>query len=88
MIFSKLGLKRLLIFLRATTMILLTTTNIYFISNKLYIYAVFLSALISTMWTLNIRDLAISNWYDRFAYIIGGVIGTSISLYILSGLIK
>ena len=76
--------RRLYIFLRALVMILLTTSNVYLIANKKYIAVVCLSALISTMWTLNVKDLAISNWYDRFAYILGGIIGTTISLWSLS----
>ena len=79
---------RFFIFLRAALIVLLSTSNIYLISHELYIYAIFLSAGISTMWTLNVKDLAISNWKDRGAYILGGVVGTSISLYILSGLIN
>lgn len=79
---------RLLIFLRATLIVLFTTSNIYMISNKLYVYAIILSAGISTMWTLNVKDLAISNWGDRIAYILGGVTGTTISLYVLNELLN
>lgn len=62
-------------------MILLTTSNIFFISHKMYVSAIMLSAAISTMWSLNVKDLAIANWGDRLAYIIGGVVGTASSLY-------
>ncbi len=79
---------RLFIFLRAALIVLFTTSNIYLISNNLYIYAILLSAGISTMWTLNVKDLAISDWKDRIAYILGGVVGTSVSLYVLSGLVN
>lgn len=76
--------KRFFIFIRAFLMITLTSSNIRFISSGNYVGSVMLSACISTMWTLNIRDLAISNWGDRLSYILGGVVGTSVSLFLLS----
>lgn len=79
--------KRVFIFLRAALIVMLSTSNIYLIANKHYLGAVGISAGISLMWTLNVKDLAIANWKDRFAYILGGIFGTSISLYFLSGLL-
>jgi hypothetical protein len=82
------NMRRLFIFFRASLIVLFTTSNIYLISNKLYVASICLSAGISTMWTLNVKDLALSDWKDRIAYILGGVVGTSISLYVLSGIIE
>jgi len=79
---------RFFIFLRAALIVLFTTSNIYLISHEKYIAAICLSAGISTMWTLNVKDLAISNWNDRIAYVLGGVVGTTISLFFLSQIIK
>ena len=84
---KKEGFRYLFIFLRSLASILFSTANIYLIANKYYIASVCISAGISTLWTLNIKDLAISNWKDRLSYIIGGVFGTSISLYCLSEII-
>ena len=81
-------MKRFYIFLRAALIVLLTTSNIYLISNKMYMYAICLSAGISLMWTLNVKDLSMSDWKDRAAYVLGGVVGTSTSLYILSNLLS
>ena len=80
--------KRLYIFSRALLIVLLTTSNVVFISNKMYIFAILISAGISLMWTLNVKDLAICCWKDRMAYIIGGIIGTTISLYSLDKLLN
>ena len=80
--------KRMFIMLRACLMVMLTTTNVYLISNRIYVGAIVLSGLISTMWTLNVKDLAISNWYDRLFYICGGLIGTTTTLYVLRPLIE
>jgi hypothetical protein len=77
--------KHILIFARAAAMVLCSTSNIYFISHKMYLYAIIDGAAISTMWTLNIKDLAISNWRDRLSYVLGGVLGTTLSLYVLIG---
>lgn len=79
---------RLLIFFRSFLIVLFHTTNIYLISNKYYELAILLSAGISIMWTLNVKDLAISDWSDRLAYIFGGLVGTTISLYFLSDIIE
>ena len=79
--------KRLFIAMRAALMVSLTTTNIYFISIKMYYMCIIISAAISMMWTLNVKDLAISNWYDRISYVIGGIIGTSIALYLIPELL-
>jgi len=54
----------------------------------MYIFAILISAGISLMWTLNVKDLAICCWKDRMAYIIGGIIGTTISLYSLDKLLN
>ena len=80
--------KRIYIYLRACLMIVLTTTNVYFISNRLYVGSIILSGFISTMWTLNVKDLAISDWYDRLSYILGGITGTTITLYFIRGLVE
>jgi len=79
---------RIFIFGRAALIVLLSTSNIIFISQKMFIAAIIISAGISIMWTLNVKDLAISTWKDRFAYIMGGVVGTTSSLYLLSGYIQ
>jgi len=84
----KLYLSRLFIFLRAALIVLFTTSNIYLISHEMYVAAICLSAGISTMWTLNVKDLAVSNWFDRIVYILGGITGTSISLFILDSILK
>jgi hypothetical protein len=73
--------KRLFIFIRAFLIVLLTTSNIYSISKEYFLITIFISTGISTMWVLNIKDLAISDWYDRLCYIFGATIGTTISLY-------
>lgn len=80
-------MKRLYIFARAFLIVLLTTSNVVFISNKMYSYAIFISAGISLMWTLNVKDLAVCGWKDRLAYMSGGVVGTTLSLYGLSNFI-
>lgn len=78
---------RSFIFFRSFLIVLFHTTNIYLISNKYYELAILISVGISTMWTLNVKDLAISNWNDRLSYIFGGVVGTAISLYFLRDII-
>ena len=80
-------MNRWYIFIRALVTVLLHTSNVVFISNKMYIYAISISAGISIMWTLNVKDLAVCGWKDRFAYVLGGVVGTTISLYGLSKVI-
>ena len=71
------------IFLRAALLIMFATSNVYMIANDRYVIAICLGVGISTMWTLNIRDLAISCWKDRISYIAGGVVGMSASLFVL-----
>lgn len=78
---------RSFIFFRSFLIVLFHTTNIYLISNKYYELAILISIGISTMWTLNVKDLAISNWNDRLSYILGGVVGTVITLYFLRDII-
>ena len=76
------------IFGRALLIVLFHTSNVVFIANRMYLYSVLISAGISLMWTLNVKDLAVCGWKDRMAYIFGGVMGTAISLYGLIGLIS
>lgn len=73
--------KRFYIFLRAFFIVSLTTANIWLISHKIYYGAIIISAAISIMWTLNVKDLAIADKYDRGAYVLGGIVGTAITLY-------
>lgn len=87
MIMNKNIKHRSFIFFRSFLIVLFHTTNIYLISNKYYELAILISIGISTMWTLNVKDLAISNWNDRLSYILGGVVGTVITLYFLRDII-
>jgi len=77
----------LYIFIRATLIVLLSTTSIYCISNQKYPLAILIGIGISFMWTLNVKDIAVSNWKDRIAYVTGGVVGTATSLYGLSNIL-
>ena len=81
-------MSRCYIFGRALLIILLHTSNVVFIANKMYLYSILISGGISLMWTLNVKDLAMGGWKDRIAYILGGIAGTTLSLYGLNGLIK
>jgi hypothetical protein len=80
--------KRMWIFIRAFSLVLLTTTNIYLISNHMYVMAILIGIGISTMWTLNVRDLSISGWEDRLYYIVGGATGTTVALYVLPYILR
>lgn len=71
------------IFFSAMLIVMLTTTNIFLISEKLYNYAILLSGFISLLWTFNVKSIAFSSWKNRLSYIFGGVVGTTISLYFL-----
>jgi len=64
------------------------TSNIYLISNKFYVIAIILSSVSALVWTISVRDLNTTNWKDRIAYIIGSVIGTAISLFLLQKILK
>lgn len=75
---------RLFIFLRAALIVILHTSSVYCISKENFLGAICLSAGISFMWILNVKDLSVSDWQDRVAYILGGVVGTTTSLYGLS----
>ena len=75
---------RTIIFLRATLIVLFTTSDVYAISHGLYLLAIILSAGINTIWVLNVKDLSVSNIGDRISYVMGGITGTIISLYILN----
>ena len=75
------------IFFRALIIVLLHTSNVVFISSKMYAYSVLISAGISIMWTLNVKDIAVANWKDRISYVLGGICGTAISLYGLQDLL-
>jgi hypothetical protein len=78
--------KRILIFIRAFLIVTFSTVNIYLISNKHYALAILSSIAISTMWTLNISALCISNNIDRAFYVTGATLGTSLSLIILTNI--
>jgi hypothetical protein len=67
--------RRLLIFGRAAIMVLLCTGNIYLMAKGLYSGVIVAGAGISLVWTLNVKDMAISCWLDRLAYILGGIYG-------------
>ena len=73
--------KRFLITLRSFLIVSLSTATIYVIANHKYILALILSGFISIMWTLNSKDLAIADWKDRIAYVLGGIVGTTTTLY-------
>ena len=73
--------KRLYIALRAFFIVSFTTANIWLIANKHYKCAISISVIISLMWTLNVKDLALANTYDRIAYILGALTGTILTLY-------
>ena len=81
-------MKIISIFLRATLMILLYTSSIWFIFNNYYNYAILSGAGISLLWTLNVKDISIGNWYERVGYVLGGVLGSTISLYLLPNMLK
>jgi hypothetical protein len=77
-------MKNIKIFLSAMIIVMLGTTNIFLISEKMYIYAVLISGFISLCWTSNVKSIAFCNWKERLFYILGGIVGTTISLYFLT----
>ena len=74
------------IFIRAFLIITCHTCNIFFITNKMYLYAVIIGMLISLLWTINVRDISIATWHHRLAYVLGGTVGTIVSLYYITDL--
>lgn len=67
--------------IRSMLMVCLATTNVWTIASGMYMLSMLIGIGISLMWTLNVSDLAICDWEDRVSYVIGGTIGTAISLY-------
>jgi len=78
------------IFIKAFLIVSLTTANIWLISHKMYLGSIGISAGISIMWTLNVKDLSIADRFDRIAYVSGALLGTILTLYtpILLGIEK
>lgn len=64
-------------------MVLLCTGNIYLMSKAIYSGVIVVGACISLVWTLNVKDLAVSSWSDRIAYIVGGVYGNLLCFSII-----
>jgi hypothetical protein len=80
--------RRIFIFLRAFLVVIFHTSTIFCVANDMKILAIALGIGISITWTLNVKDLAISNTFDRFCYIIGGAVGTTVSLYFLNDILQ
>ena len=72
------------ILIRAWLIVMLITLNTYLITKGLFNYSLIVGIGIALMWTLNVKDLSVSSWKDRLAYITGSFIGAYISLYHLS----
>ena len=71
------------IYFRATIIVALITLNMYFISKGKFSLSLLTNAGIALVWTLNIRDLSVSNWSEKISYILGSTTGAFISLYYL-----
>lgn len=78
--------ERLVLFSTAFLQVALVSMNVKFISNGAVIPMLIAGFLISLVWTLNVKKVALGNWYDRFTYSFGALAGTGIG-FLISNLI-
>ncbi len=67
--------KDIKLFGTAFMQVLFVSANIYFVSNSMWVAVAVTSFLISYLWTINVKKIAISNIIDRLIYSTGAMVG-------------
>lgn len=70
------------LFLTGMLQVTFVAMNVTFISKGLIIPMLITGFMISLIWTLNVKRIAIGNWLDRLTYANGAMFGTGIGYFI------
>lgn len=68
------------LFLTGMVQVTLVALNTYQVSHKRVFGALVVGFLISIVWTLNVKRIAIGSWLDRVAYASGAMTGTGMGM--------
>lgn len=79
---------RIKLFLTALLQVFFVSANTYFISKSFYFGIAIAGYMISFLWTLNVKKIAISNNLDRFVYSLGAMLGGLLGVFISKTLLR
>jgi hypothetical protein len=68
-------------------MILFATLSTWFTAHDHYVSAIATGFVLSLLWTMNIKQIAMGKWRERFIHAFGGVFGTA-SAFVLANLLR
>jgi len=72
-----------ILFLTAMVQVTFVAMNVTFISHAQIIPMLLTGFMISLIWTINVKRIALGNWMDRITYANGAMVGTGLG-YIIS----
>lgn len=81
-------LNRLRLFGTAFLQVLFVACSTVFIANHQAVGVVVSAFAVSLVWTLNVRQVAIGGWPDRFVYATGAACGSLTGMYLAATLSK
>lgn len=70
------------LFLTGMLQVTFVAMNVTFIAQKQIIPMLLTGFMISLIWTINVKRIAIGNWLDRLTYANGAMFGTGIGYFI------
>ncbi len=70
------------LFLTGLLQVTFVSMNVTFIAHGEIIPMLLTGFMISLIWTLNVKRIAIGDWYDRLTYANGAMIGTGLGYFI------
>lgn len=80
--------ERMILFFAAFLQVMFVTMNVHFISRGSVLPMMVTSFLVSIVWTLNVKLVAIGSMTDRTYYAAGAMFGTGLGYYISHNIIK
>ena len=78
----------IVLFITAFCQVFFVCMNVVFISSDMIIPMLVTGFMISLIWTLNVKRIAIGTWIDRFSYATGAMIGGGIGYWVSTSLTK
>lgn len=68
-------------------MILFATLSTWFVAHDRYLLAILAGFILSIMWTINIKQIALGKWKERFVHAFGGAFGTA-SAFVMTNFLR
>lgn len=73
---------RIILFLTALSQVTFVAMNVVFISKGMILPMVATGFMISLIWTLNVKKIAVGGWLDRLSYASGAATGTLLGYHV------